>query len=273
MENYKITLHKTSIEAARSNSENVTRYGQKRTYDQSSVQPEDVFPVLVDITNQREFHRPVLRNDARALKASDITTSVDTESVSAYSQRKHLALTPGPTANPYLGLGHPAYALPPLLVQNFASLGIKSIYPWQSECLLRSGALAGERNLVYTAPTGGGKSLVADILMLKKVIESPGKKALLVLPYVALVQEKLRWLRNAVEGITRKTSVDPQRREWQSVWRKRGDEESVRVVGFFGGSKGRASWADMDIAVCTLEKVSFRTCFRALLTRSRQTRL
>ena len=58
-----------------------------------------------------------------------------------------------------------------------ASLGIKSIYPWQSDCLIRSGALGGEKNLVYTAPTGGGRSLIADVLMLK-VIEDP-KKALL----------------------------------------------------------------------------------------------
>lgn len=71
---------------------------------------------------------------------------------------------------------------------------------------MKSGALGGEKNLVYTAPTGGGKSLIADILMLKKVIETPGKKALLVLPYVALVQEKMRWLRKVVEGIT-KTSA------------------------------------------------------------------
>jgi DNA polymerase theta len=42
--------------------------------------------------------------------------------------------------------------------------------------------------------------------MLKKVIESPGKKGLLVLPYVALMREKMRWLRKVVEGIT-KTSA------------------------------------------------------------------
>lgn len=31
---------------------------------------------------------------------------------------------------------------------------------------------------------------------------------------------------------------------------------TIRIVGFFGGSKSRASWADMDIAFCTIEKVS-----------------
>jgi len=143
------------------------------------------------------------------------------------------------------------------LVENLASLGIKSMYPWQLDCLLRSGALDGEKNLVYTAPTGGGKSLVADILMLKKVIEDPDKKGLLVLPYVALVQEKLRWLRKVVECIKKVTAPGIGRRS--SVWRKRGDEDAIRVVGFFGGSKSKTTWADMDIAVCTIEMVCFLT--------------
>jgi replicative superfamily II helicase len=117
---------------------------------------------------------------------------------------------------------------------------------------LRSGALAGEKNPVYTAPTGGGKSLVADVLMLKKILENPGKKALLVLPYVALVQEKQRWLRKAVDGIA-KTSASGEERP--SAWRRRGDEDCIRVVGIHGGSKTKTSWDDMDIAVCTIEKV------------------
>ena len=73
-------------------------------------------------------------------------------------------------------------------------MGVRSIYPWQCSYILGKGVLTGEQNPVYTAPTGGGKSLVADILLLKKVIEQPAKKAILVLPYVAPVQEKLKWL-------------------------------------------------------------------------------
>ncbi|KAM0643910.1 hypothetical protein ACHAQF_002094 [Verticillium nonalfalfae] len=67
----------------------------------------------------------------------------------------------------------------------------KTIYPWQKACLLGPGLLSGEKNLIYSAPTGGGKSLVADVLMLKRVLEDKDAKAILVLPYVALVQEKV----------------------------------------------------------------------------------
>ncbi|KAH9219076.1 hypothetical protein DL95DRAFT_434033 [Leptodontidium sp. 2 PMI_412] len=222
------TYHSTTINSHTS----VSRAGVKRTLDDFQERQNGGKPVvLADITNRSEF-RP-----------------------SEYSQRRALALTPSATSNPLLDLSHPAYGLPNQLTQNLASLGIKSIYPWQSECLLRSGALEGGVNLVYTAPTGGGKSLIADILMLKKIIENPEKKALLVLPYVALVQEKLRWLRKVVEGlskITEETGNDQR----QTHFRTRGNENSVKVVGFFSGSKTKATWHDMDIAVCTIEKAN-----------------
>jgi DEAD/DEAH box helicase len=105
-----------------------------------------------------------------------------------------------------------------------------------------------------TVYTGGGKSLVADILMLKKIIENTGKKAILVLPYVALVQEKTKWLRRAVEGVWR--DQEPSQREFQLKRTSLGGEANIRIVGFFGGSKSRTTWADTDIAVCTIEKVA-----------------
>ena len=170
-----------------------------------------------------------------------------------------------------LSLSHARYGLSETLVKNFASLGINSIYPWQSSCLLGHGLLSGEKNLVYTAPTGnifynfrfhladfvvigGGKSLIADVLMLKRVIKEPSKKAILVLPYVALVQEKLKWLRKVVEGVRKSVQSLSQSETQRLKWRKPYDS-SVRVVGFFGGSKARATWADVDVAICTIEKV------------------
>ena len=142
---------------------------------------------------------------------------------------------PTPSQNPLLSLSHLRYGLPATLVENLQALGINSIYPWQSSCLLGRGLLNHQKNLVYTAPTGGGKSLVADILMLKRVIDDPSKKAVLVLPYVALVQEKLKWLRKVVEGVHKHVNASAQTDTAMSHWRKPCDN-SVRVAGFFGGS-------------------------------------
>ena len=108
--------------------------------------------------------------------------------------------------------------------------------------------LTGERNLIYSAPTGGGKSLVADVLMFNRVLMN--QKAILVLPYVALVQEKTSWLRRALEGVEK--LIEPPTEQKLRSWRNR---RAIRVAGFFGGSKLRETWADIDIAVCTIEKV------------------
>lgn len=166
---------------------------------------------------------------------------------------------PGPIQNPVLSLKDPRYGLPPSLVANFAALGVSSIYGWQASCLLAPGLLTGQRHLVYTAPTGGGKSLVADVLMLKRIIETPSRKAILVLPYVALVQEKLKWLRRIVQDVEKYVPEEEEEKDDAKPayrrWRKQ--QKEIRVTGFFGGNRTTASWADTDIAVCTIEKVCF----------------
>lgn len=164
-----------------------------------------------------------------------------------------ISSTPGPSQNPLLTLRHALYGLPSKLVDNLDSLGVHAIYPWQSSCLLGKGLLAGEQNLVYTAPTGGGKSLVADVLLLKRVIDNPEKKSLLVLPYVALVQEKLKWLRSLADGVSKNMEELPGGIP-DPTWRR--PSSLVRVSGFFGGSRSTANWSDFDVAVCTIEKAN-----------------
>ncbi|OTA96957.1 hypothetical protein M434DRAFT_66575 [Hypoxylon sp. CO27-5] len=184
---------------------------------------------------------------------ASIITPVDldaTAPTSEYSQRRAISATPRATVDRSLSLSFPRYGLPDLL-----------IYPWQKQCLLGPGLLNGSRNLVYTAPTGGGKSLVADILMLKRVLEDANAKALLVLPYVALVQEKVRWLRNVVQGIKRENpSKDTSEKKDSSLWQRRPDEDTVRVIGFFGGGKVRATWSDFDIGANTLINTAIDDC-------------
>ncbi|KAF4994203.1 hypothetical protein FGRMN_5977 [Fusarium graminum] len=202
-----------------------------------------------------QFQRAVsLPTAAPRISASRIVRLDERVGPSEYSQRRIIAATPTSSRDPELDLSHPTYDLPQQLVHNLASLGIKQIYPWQKSCLKGPGLLSGEKNLVYCAPTGGGKSLVADVLMLKRILAEKGTKALLVLPYVALVQEKVRWLRSVVQGL--RFASDQAADDDKRIWRRRADENTVRVVGFFGGGKVRATWADFDIGVCTLEKAN-----------------
>ncbi|PNF35324.1 hypothetical protein B7P43_G04834 [Cryptotermes secundus] len=76
------------------------------------------------------------------------------------------------------------------LIQKFK--GISDLYPWQKECL-NLVALQQRKNLVYALPTSGGKTLVAEMLILRELFCSR-KNAIFVVPYVAIVQEKVRSL-------------------------------------------------------------------------------
>jgi DNA polymerase theta len=246
--------HKTTVQqlhGSSQNGESARLWKAKR-----SLPPLEGGPA--DRTDQNKRPRTVhgRAKELPGLKPSaiDVLQGVS-NGTSEYSQRNALLATPSSTADPLLGLSHRVYGLPPELVANFHAVGIKMMYPWQKQCLLGPGILDGEKNLVYSAPTGGGKSLVADLLMIKRLLSDRGAKAILVLPFVALVQEKVRWLRMIFAGISRSLVSQPGSDNDGPVWRRRTDAEEVRVVGCFGGGKSKINWNDFDIAVCTIEKV------------------
>ena len=85
---------------------------------------------------------------------------------------------------------------------------ITQMFPWQVECLTHREEVVREKaNLIYSAPTSAGKTLVSELIMLRNIIREPAKKALIVMPYVSLITEKemklknLDKLRNRITGL------------------------------------------------------------------------
>ncbi|XP_074287036.1 helicase and polymerase-containing protein TEBICHI [Silene latifolia] len=120
--------------------------------------------------------------------------------------------------------------LPPSICNIYKRRGIAKLYPWQVDCLQVDGVLQ-KRNLVYCASTSAGKSFVAEILMLRRVIES-GKMALLVLPYVSICVEKAEHLDGLLEPLGK------------------------HVRSYYGNQGGGTLPKDTSVAVCTIEKAN-----------------
>ncbi|XP_053920379.1 helicase POLQ-like isoform X4 [Cuculus canorus] len=87
----------------------------------------------------------------------------------------------------------PFYGLPSKvkdLLRQFR--GIETLYEWQHDCLTLE-SLQQRKNLIYSLPTSGGKTLVAEIIILQELL-CRQKDVLMILPYVAIVQEKIKAL-------------------------------------------------------------------------------
>jgi DNA polymerase theta len=120
--------------------------------------------------------------------------------------------------------------VPLQLRQAYLHSGIKTLFKWQSECLSDSSLFSPEySNLIYSAPTSAGKTLIAEILSACNCLDT-GRRVIFVLPYISVAREKLLYL--------------------QSLWRSIG----LTVKPFIGVSS--TSVHGWSAAVCTIEKAN-----------------
>ncbi|XP_058151735.1 DNA polymerase theta [Dasypus novemcinctus] len=122
------------------------------------------------------------------------------------------------------------WGLPEAVLEKYHSFGVQKMFEWQAECLLLGQVLEG-KNLVYSAPTSAGKTLVAELLILKRVLEMR-KKALFILPFVSVAKEKKYYL--------------------QSLFQ----EVGIKVDGYMGSTSPAGHFSSLDIAVCTVERAN-----------------
>ncbi|XP_008410516.1 DNA polymerase theta isoform X1 [Poecilia reticulata] len=123
-----------------------------------------------------------------------------------------------------------SWGLPKPVLERYQKHGVTQMFEWQAQCLNVGQALHGG-NLVYSAPTSAGKTLVSELLILKRVLETK-RKALFIVPFVSVAKEKMHYL--------------------QSVF----EEAGIRVEGYMGSTSAAGGFTTLDVAVCTIEKAN-----------------
>ena len=128
------------------------------------------------------------------------------------------------------------WGVPPTIRSKYHAAGVSSLFEWQVECLMLNdaSALKHNKNLVYSAPTSGGKTLVCEILMLHKLARAEKNKGFIffVVPFISLAEEKANYFRNM----------------WSDI--------NIGVKTFHGSDASKEITTDVDIAVCTIERAN-----------------
>ncbi|XP_055376820.1 DNA polymerase theta isoform X2 [Condylostylus longicornis] len=124
-----------------------------------------------------------------------------------------------------------SWNLPATILEEYSRKGIKTLFDWQVECLNNPKILFENGNLVYSAPTSAGKTLVCEIIAIKNIVER-NKKVIFILPFVSVVREKTFYLQDLLCS------------------------SGYRVEGFFGGYSPPGGFDSINLAVCTIEKAN-----------------
>ena len=120
------------------------------------------------------------------------------------------------------------WGLPQSVSNGLSRMGIRSLYDWQEQCIREILSAPDLGSVVYSAPTSGGKSLVADLILIRRLLYE-GKRALIVCPFVSICKERTNFLRCILQpcGVT---------------------------VEEFHGPVGKPWHPGVDVAVCTVQK-------------------
>jgi POLQ-like helicase len=136
------------------------------------------------------------------------------------------------------------YGLPPAVREIYLRRGVQQLYDWQDSVLCSSAVSSGQ-NFVYSLPTSGGKTIVAEMMMLRAILNQR-RTAIFILPFVAIADEKT------------------------CAFQRFGEMLGFHVEGYFG-SVGRLPPPEAPAAcICTIEKANSLINQYARLGRSQE---
>ncbi|KAL0882195.1 hypothetical protein ABMA27_000739 [Loxostege sticticalis] len=123
------------------------------------------------------------------------------------------------------------WGLPIEITKKYEQKGIKEMFDWQVKCLGNPKVLMECCNLVYSAPTSAGKTLVAELITIKTILERQ-KKVIIILPFVSIVREKMFYFQDILSS------------------------SGIRVEGFMGSQSPPGGLQAVHVAICTIEKAN-----------------
>ncbi|EDV42218.1 uncharacterized protein Dana_GF17871 [Drosophila ananassae] len=183
------------------------------------------------VAKQGELHDvSKITQNLSSMSPGQLKLSPDSFSQVDYAQKKKSSAAPVPVDLQSLKSIF-AWNLPPSISAVYKRKGVVQMFDWQVECLSKRSVLFDHCNLVYSAPTSAGKTLVSEILLIKTVLERR-KKVLLILPFISVVREKMFYLQDLLVPA------------------------GYRVEGFFGGYNPPGGFENIDVAICTIEKAN-----------------
>ncbi|XP_078577834.1 DNA polymerase theta-like isoform X2 [Branchiostoma floridae x Branchiostoma japonicum] len=178
--------------------------------------------------------RVSVKSRTEAAKPDTLAKRVDRTPARGNTNKSFLTSPTSTAVSPGAGSQNPlllsSWGLPESVLQCYHDNRITQLFEWQAECLRTGDVLAG-KNLVYSAPTSAGKTMVAELLMLKRVLETH-KKGIFILPFVSVAREKMLYLKTLLF------------------------EAGVKVDGYMGGQSPAGGFSSVDVAVCTIEKAN-----------------
>ncbi len=148
-------------------------------------------------------------------------------------------------------LGH-RIGIPYHVIKSYERDNVVTLHKWQDKCLAESRILVDGTNLIFQAPTSGGKTLIAELVLLQHAymnninnnVNNNGNTSLTsktlsiyVVPFVSLVLEKVEDFKKRTRRI------------------KNSDEKKIKVKGLYG-DLSPMSCLYANIVVCTMDKAN-----------------
>jgi len=146
------------------------------------------------------------------------------------------------------------HAFPPSVIDVLTASGITTLHPPQAEAI-RKGVL-DKKNVVMAVPTAAGKTLIAELCMLKSILQDGGK-ALYIAPLKALASEKYHDFKNKYEALGIKIGIATGDLDSPSKYLDRYQILIATAEKVDSILRNKAGWLINSLTVVVLDEIHF----------------